>query len=286
MVHLVGDVVRSSRAYPIFAFFLLLSLALAGVIGLITFDVIDMGMTHFGLREHRIHDLSFGFLFTTAFVGVATQLRRPSTNVAGMVMALLPWGALSLAAVLSGDVERVLVRNPSTVVMPLMVVTALLHPAGRGFFRSFRGSRVSWALVALVVVATPPLLAFASSNIGLQATVTDDHAEMGHYGFMAALSFTVVGLGVLASLRPDGWRVTAWVTGLLPALLGLASLTDPVSSSLDSTWAVAAMAWGVGFVAAAGFSRDVEVAPSRSPGLPSAAVRLRGWRRPGWDRRR
>lgn len=45
----------------------------------------------------------------------------------------------------------------------------------------------------------------------------------GHYGFMAALSYSVLALGILSSLRPDGWRLTAWAAGLLPAVLGITS---------------------------------------------------------------
>jgi membrane-bound metal-dependent hydrolase YbcI (DUF457 family) len=84
-----------------------------------------------------------------------------------------------------------------------------LHPTGRAFFRLFNVSRINWVLLALVIIAAVPLLAFASTNIRLQATVAEDHAEMGHYGFMAAFGFTVVAVGVLASLRPDGWSLTA-----------------------------------------------------------------------------
>ena len=68
-----------------------------------------------------------------------------------------------------------------------------------------------------------------------------------------AFSFTVIGVGVLSSLRPDGWRLTAWVAGVLPAALGIASLVYPdVDSSLSSAWSVAAIVWGLAFVARAG----------------------------------
>ena len=91
---------------------------------------------------------------------------------------------------------------------------------------------------------------------GLDREVT---AGMGHYGFMAAFSFTVIGVGVLASLRPDGWRLTAWAAGLLPALLGATSLVYPdASSSVSPVWALAATAWGVVFIAAAALTKDVE----------------------------
>lgn len=113
-------------------------------------------------------------------------------------------------------------------------------------------------MLALAIIAAGPLLAFASTNIGLQGTVPDTHGAMGHYGFMAAFGFTVIGVGLLASLRPDGWRLTAWVAGLLPALLGVASMVYPdASSSLDLVWAVAAIVWGVGFVAVAERTKNV-----------------------------
>jgi hypothetical protein len=272
MTSLLREVQDAFRSSPVFSSYVLVTLAIAGAIALITFDIIDLGMTHFGQRSHRVHDLTFGFLFTTAVVGVLVQLTRSSQNVAGMVMAFIPWVGLLLSGVLSADVDRVVLRNPSSFVIPPTVIVALLHPAGREFFRSFALSRVNSLLIALVIVAAVPLLAFASTNIGLQATVSDEHAGMGHYGFMGAFSFTVVVVGLLASLRPDGWRLAAWVAGLLPLLLGLASVIYPVTSSLSLPWAIGAIAWGIGFVAAAEMVRNAEGPPARSrtgrPGVP------------------
>jgi hypothetical protein len=172
-----------------------------------------------------------------------------------LLMALIPWVALLLAAVLSTD-PGVILSTERLLVAVETVIAALLHPAERAFFRSFRLARINWVMLALVGIAAVPLFAFAATNIGLQGTVTDDHAGMGHYGFMAAFSFTVIGVGVLASLRSDGWRLTAWVAGLLPALFGASSVMFPdASSSLGSVWAVAVIAWGVAFVATAELGR-------------------------------
>jgi len=274
MTYLVRDVLNSLRTSPIFVFYVLATLVIAGIVGLITFNVIDMGMTHFGVPEHRVHDLTFGFVFTTGVVGILVQLRRPAKNVAGMLMALIPWVALLLAAVLSADVVGVLLTNPSSLIAPVAVVAALLHPTGRRFFRSFSTSRVDRVMLTLVIIAAVPLLVFAATNIALQATVADEHAGMGHYGFMAAFSFTVIGVGMLASVRPDGWRLTAWAAGLLTALLGCASLLYPVSSSLSQPWALAAIAWGVGFVAAAERSRGTDGRMQASArGMESRAAR-------------
>lgn len=276
MTSVLREVLQLFRTSPIFGLFALLTLAVSGVIGLITFDVIDMGMTHFGEQQHRVHDLTFGFLFTTAAVGIAAQLRRPASHIAGMAMAVIPWAALLLAGGLANDISRVVVRNPSTTVAPLTLIVALLHPAGRSFFRPFRLQRLHRGMLALVVVAAVPLLLFAATNIRLQATAADEHANMGHYGFMAALAITVVAVGILASLRPHGWKLAAWTTGLLPALLALSSLVYPVSSSLSIPWAVAAILWGAGFILTAARSPNPGPrAPPRGPTIRAGSTAAR-----------
>jgi hypothetical protein len=136
------------------------------------------------------------------------------------------------------------------------LIAVSLHPAGRDFFQSFRVARVNRVMLGMVLIAAVPMLAYASTNIGLQGSAADEHAAAGHYGFMAAFSLTVIGVGLLASLRADGWRLTAWVAGLLPALLGVTSLAYPVTSSLSVSWALAAIAWGAGFVSASEYGRN------------------------------
>jgi hypothetical protein len=176
-------------------------------------------------------------------------------------MAVIPWVSLGLAAVLSGDPD--VIRSAERMLVAAgTVVAAVLHPAGRDFFGSFSPSRINWAMLALVILAAVPLVAFASTNIELQRTVTNEHTAMGHYGFMAAFSFTVVGVGLLASLRPAGWRLAAWAAGLLPVLLGITSVALPdVDSSFDPAWALLAMAWGLLFVGAAVLAREPEGRP-------------------------
>jgi hypothetical protein len=265
---------RSFRASPGFSLAVLVTLGLAGLIGLMTFlmSVLGgfLGMAHFTEPHHRIHDLTYGFLFTTAVVGLLAQILRPSRNVAGMLMALIPWVGLLLAAALSAEagvilsIERILVGAGT-------VTAAVLHPARRDLFRSLRVSRVSPAMLGLIVIAAVPLLASASTNLGLQGSLANEHAGMGHYGFMAAFSFTVIGVGLVASLRPPGWRVSAWVAGALPALLGIASLLFPdVESSLGRAWALAAIAWGVAFIGASVLVKNAE-GPTRTSAVAKAA---------------
>lgn len=211
---------------------------------------------HFRFLQHRVHDLTFGLLMATAVVGMLAQLRAPSKNVAAQLMALIPWVGLLLGFLLS---NTWLPFVPAPVLGGLTLIATILHPTGRGLFSSFSVSRMNRVMLALVIIAAVPLLALASSNIGLQSSATNEHAALGHYGFMAAFSLTVIGVGLLASLRPTGWRLTAWVAGFLPALLGLTSLVFPdVDSSLGLVWALAAIAWGILFVAAAEFPKDAE----------------------------
>ncbi len=266
---LLRETKRSLRASPVFALYVLVTLGYAAFIGLMVaqmtwrLDIFLPGgfgqMAHGASGPHRAHDLTFAFLMTTGVVGVAAQLRRPSQNGAGMVMALIPFAALALAGALAGEFEIVARRNPARAMGPIVAVAALLHPTARSFFGSFRTARVNWIMVALVGIAAVPFLRFASTNIGRQATVPDEHFVQGHYGFMAAFGFTVIAVGLLASARPDGWRLTAWVAGLLPVLLGVTSLLYPdAASSLDSGWALAAIAWGTVFVAAAELTRNAD----------------------------
>ena len=258
---------RSLRASPLFGLALLLSLAAAGFNGLMVFLMmleVDLPgafgqMTHFQEPHHRIHDLTFGFLFIPAIVGILAQARRPVKNVAGQVMALIPTVSLLIVLLITALGGNTRMLQPPWVTVGAAALIALgLHPAGRDFFSSFRISRTNGMTAALVAVAAVPLLLFAATNLRLQVSVADDHAAAGHYGFMAAFSLTILGVGLLASLRPDGWRLTAWVAGLLPALLGLVSLIYPVTSSLSLPWALAAVAWGAGFVVMAERSRHAE----------------------------
>ena len=233
---------------------------------------------HFRDPHHRIHDLTFAFLLGTAVVGMLAQLRTPSKNVAGQVMALIPLVGLVLAAALT---NTAVLQIPWVVLGASTLLASTLHPARPGLFRSLSVSRVDRVMLALVLMAAMPLLAFAFTNIALQRAGPSDHAALGHYGFLAAFGFTVIGVGVLASLRPHGWRLTAWVAGCLPALLGVASVVVPdVDSSLGLGWALAAIAWGVVFVAAAERAsrrsentQIVDVPPDRgsTTGMPGSA---------------
>lgn len=272
---------HSLRASPAFSLVVLVTLGLLGLIGLMVLMMQlqpgFMGMAHGTEPQHRIHDLTFGFLLAPAAVGLLAQLRTPSKNVAGQLMALIPWLALLLAFVSATTPLRF---APAPILGALTLVATILHPARRDLVRSFSVSRVHGVMLTLVIIAAVPLLAFASGNIALQRTLTNDHAALGHYGFMAAFSFAVIGIGLVASLRPVGWTLSAGVAGSLPVYLGVVSLIYPSNdSSLARVWAFAAIAWGVAFVAAARLTgtkigdSDTETATRPADGIASSTPR-------------
>lgn len=221
---------------------------------------------------HRIHIFIFSLMLWTVVAGLLVQFWSPRANVAGQWMALLPWLALLLALVLANFLDPL----PLIVIFGgLTLLATVLHPAGRDLIRSFDRTRINGVLLVLVVIAAVPLLAFSSTHIGLQTgeiqpahdhdhggtahdheQAYEEHVEIGHFAGGAAFGFLVIGLGVLASLRPTGWWLPAWFAGLLPAIYGLASITFPaVSSAATLFWAVAAILWGLAFIAMAEATR-------------------------------
>ena len=208
---------------------------------------------HFREPHHRIHDLAFGLLLGTTGIGMLVQVRSPAKNVAGQLMAAIPILTLMLAAM--GTDRRVL-SVPWVAVGAPTIVAMLLHP---DLFRAVRAVRLARPMVALVAIGAVPLFAFGLSNIGLQRSGSSDHAALGHYGYLAAFALTVVGVGLVSSLRLAGWRLTATVTGSLAVALGVASLVFPdVDGSLGALWSPAAIAWGAGCIAVAEIVRSVD----------------------------
>lgn len=227
-----------------------LTVILAGAFGLmiVAMQAGLLTMSHFTDHHHRVHDLTFALIVGTSVAGMLAQLRAPERNIAGQLMALVPFAALLLAAALTNT----LVLSPPWLLIGAASVLALMfHPAGDPT-RAFRRSRIHRGMLGLVAVAAVPLLSLAVANMGLQRADPSEHALLGHFGYMVAFAITVIGVGLLASARPPGWRMVAWVAGLLPAALGLSSLAFPdVSSALAPEWAVAAVAWGIAFIAVA-----------------------------------
>ncbi len=229
--------------------------------GILNPSVVAGAASHFGSLDHRIHDVTFGLLYAPGIIGLAVQLRSPMRNIAAQIMALVPWASLGLVFLLTNywaPFGTTFQMYATAVYGGFTLSALLLHPAGSDLLASFRPSRASRPMLALVAVAAAPLLGFVAVNVGRQREVgaADIHWQLGHYGFMAAIGITVVALAVLASLRPVGWRLAGWVAGGLTMVLGALSLLYPdASSSFSLPWALAAIGWGTSLVAVAERSR-------------------------------
>jgi len=233
-----------------------------------------------GAISHRVHLIVFGWVFVLGFVGLVAHLRRPERRVAEMYQVLIALG-LIVATTLFVDrlVDPVVI---SFLVLPLLLVA--LHPNRANLLHPI--TNLSNTLVALALVAAIPLVvdAFVQVRIGLDASrvapqilddidenLSDDEFEKefnaaarratdspeeaeqvvhyGHWSAMGAFNLIIAGLALVASLRPQGWRLPAWCAGLSAVLFGVASLANQGdASALNGYWSVLAIAWGIGFV--------------------------------------
>ena len=134
----------------VFSLVVLVTLGLFGLVGIVLLQpdlvggLLGQNMVthisrHFRNPHHRVHDLTFSFLLGTAVVGMLAQLRTPSDNVAGQLMALIPWIALVLVSALTNTPVRF---APFPILAALTLLATILHPTGRDFFSSFSVSRV------------------------------------------------------------------------------------------------------------------------------------------------
>ena len=201
------------------------------------------------LGIHRLHVMVIATVILTTLSGVAVQVYRPTRQVASMLGALSSVVLAALVQFAAGD--------PLGSVVPFLVLiglATLLHPAGRKLLH--RGQSYSPAMLALVVVAAVPMIAFALGQVGLQIDTTDAHAAAGHYTGMAQLGLIPLVYALFAAIGMRGWRVAAWIAALPTAYYGLLSISFPAQAgSTGVVWGAAAILWAVGFVLVAEYSR-------------------------------
>ena len=224
-----------------------------------------------GAISHRVHLISFGWVFVLSFVALLAQLRRPETKVAQMYQVLIAIGFLAVTTIVVDRLIDAIVI--AFMVLPLLLVA--LHPNRRALRRP--SLNVSKTLAALALVAAIPLLidTFVQFRIGLEAaqvapqiledvdarlsdeglsdaeledrfereftaearraTGSAEEAEevvhYGHWSAMGAFNLIITGLAFVAALRPPGWRLPAWSAGLSALLYGAASIANPGDAS-------------------------------------------------------
>jgi hypothetical protein len=203
---------------------------------------------------HRVHNVGFGILsgvlLTTALVVMA---RRPERNVSAFYQVV----AVGLAIVLAGVVSEVggLVAGGIGVLVVAAILLAL-HPSRAAVLHAHRDLDVR--LLVVLAIGAGPLVAFALTMARLQRTgpPQDPHVKMQHWGFMCAMTFGLLLVGLLATLRLPGRRVSAWCAGIGVAVYGVASIvfrhfpggTGPYPGARGVGWGVVAILGAVLFV--------------------------------------
>lgn len=192
---------------------------------------------------HRVHWAALSLMAWSLVVGMAVQLRRPQKNLAPLLQVLAFFVVLILVGVLTGSFDPTLV-----IVLVVLLLLALLHPRRGGLLTP----RLDRAMASLTALAVVPWVVFADGQARLQRlnVAGDIHAESGHWSLMTQLAILIILWGLIGSSDYSGWRLTAWITGLVSAVSGIASLVfSDVASAAPTGWAIAAVAWGMVYLA-------------------------------------
>jgi hypothetical protein len=207
---------------------------------------------------HRVHDIGFGVLYgailTVAFLAMT---RRPDRKTSAYFQVVAAAVAVLIAGLVSTDGGFLLVFGVAVTGMAAILLA--LHPARAEVLHP--ALNPSPVMGALALAGSVPLVWFGLSMARLQRTglPADPHVKNDHWANMAAMAFGLVLVGLLASARMRGWRLTAWCAGLGAAVYGVASIVFhrfpdtnvPYPGSEGIGWGLVAVIGGLSFIAVA-----------------------------------
>ena len=210
--------------------------------------------------SHRVHEVTFGALFTIIFVGLLVQLRASTRNFAGLVQATV--AALTLAVVITLSTGW---EWPTLIYLVPLAVVVWLHPGRESFFR-YKINAHRAMLVMMLLITGSLLLGFVKE---FDKAINEVRLHISHWGGMAAFALTLLIIGYLAALRVHGWPVLAWTTGASVLIYGVLSMSFRFDASArpDMT-AVFSIIWGLLFIF---FARRARPVPPLSRGAPDGA---------------
>ena len=253
-----GETGSSGRNVRRIAFTVASALLAAGAFGgLLGFGVIIGWFDNDDGGIHRVHDIGFGVLYGVILTAACLAMTRRPDRKASAFFQVLATAVAALIAVLASADSRYLLFG--IVVIASAAILLALHPARAEVLRPTMSPSGLLATVALA--GSVPLVWFGLTMARLQRTglPADPHVKNDHWANMAAMAFALVLVGLLASARMRGWRLTARSAGLGAALYGLASIvfhrfpgtSAPYPGSEGIAWGLAAMIGGIAFIAVA-----------------------------------
>jgi peptidoglycan/LPS O-acetylase OafA/YrhL len=125
-------------------------------------------------------------------------------------------------------------------------------------------------VLAIAGIGTIGFAALAVAEFMNHTTLADEHVAFGHYEFMLFALVSIVLFGLLGALKPTGWRIPLYATGILALLFAASSLAFPGAEqgpSLGTVGAVAVVLWAIALI---GVSEYVERGDSSEPPIDDA----------------
>jgi len=229
------------------AFFLwaaVLSLAFGiGFFGL-TVLVIGWFAEPFGVFT-PVSELSHGALAGIIItVGLLAQLRLPERRIAGVQQAVLGILAFLITALIGGRQEPL---QESLLFLAAVAVLVVLHPARSEFFQL--GTSLTASMAIISVLGAIPVVIYSVNVLSQARQFVGPPHHADRFAEMAAAAVAIVLVGMLASLRSRGWRISAWSAGAAAAVVGLASIVFPdAPGAVGRFWGTLAVGAGVLFV--------------------------------------
>src|ERR1700738_1260066 len=165
------------------------------------------------------HGALAGIIIT---VGLLVQLRSPARRIAGVQQAVLGILAFLITALIGSRQEPL---QESLLFLAAVAILVTLHRARREFFKP--GARPSPVLAAISLLGAIPAIGYAVSMLvqARQFVGPPHHAD--RFAEMAAAAIAIVLVGMLASLKSQGWRISAWSAGVASIVVGMASVVFP-----------------------------------------------------------
>jgi len=195
---------------------------------------------------HALHNVATAAVYLPLFVvPLVAAVRDPAGSATSFRIAV----AASIAVVVIGAIGGTIVSALITFVVVMLLLW--LHPARDEVLR-FGGLDVP--LLAIVAVAAIPAVVYGLDQAALQADrpASDPHKEFEHYAAMASGALGLVLAGAVAAFGGRGDRLARWLVGLGGTALAASFLgyRDKVST-VDATWAVAALVASVLYIVVA-----------------------------------
>lgn len=170
----------------------------------------------------RVDDLAWAAIEgVIVAAGLLAQLRRPERHAAGLRQSLLGLMALVAGGVLTGAFD------PATIVVVLLVVVlAVLHPARADVFR--RPGRPDFSVLPVALVIAGGTVWWASAVLGRFSALPADDVHVVHQDAAALVGLAIgVALTALLGAFDRRSRMPGVCAGVALLLVAIASLLFP-----------------------------------------------------------